>query len=179
MHYAGYDTQAAPANSIVKMNFVGNYYKPGLDSNPSTGDVFFMGVNLQACRGYFSANWFNGSYPADPWSLLRWATGTGGWTSGEIATFKLSSPTPVNETVPTDDAITAYERVLADAGAMLPKRDIVDQNVITDVINGTGHKINDETEAGGLVPLYSTTPPTDSDHDGLPDEWETATRVES
>jgi hypothetical protein len=165
--YAGYDTQASPAHSIVKMNFVGNYYKPGLDS--TIDDIFYMGPNLEECRGYFSANWFNGSYPSDPWSVLRWGTG---WTSGEIAAFKLAESTSVNEPIPPEDAETAYQRVLAGAGATLPARDIVDQNVITDVINGTGHKINDETEAGGLVPLYSTTPPEDNDHDGMPNEWE-------
>ena len=73
-----------------------------------------------------------------------------------------------------DDAITAYQRVLAGAGATLPARDPVDQRIINDVKNGTGRIIDDEDQVGGWPVLSSDAAPIDSDHDGMPDEWEIA-----
>ena len=32
--------------------------------------------------------------------------------------------------------------------------------------------IDSQKDVGGWPPLRSTTPPADSDHDGMPDEWE-------
>ena len=165
--YAGYNTQGLGANSLTKMNFVGNYYKEGLDSVGSY--AFFERVSNS--RGYFSANWMNTGYPADPWSLLKWDPG---WSSSTIAAFKMSSPFAVNESIALDDALTAYSRVLADAGATKPARDAVDVRIVNDVINGTGHIINDENDVDGWPVLNSTTPPVDTDHDGMPDSWETA-----
>jgi hypothetical protein len=164
--YAGYNTQSG-ANSLTKMNFIGNYYKEGLNS---VGSYAFF-ERVLASRGYFSANWMNTGYPADPWSLVKWDPG---WNSSQIAAFKMSSPFAVSESITVDDALTAYSRVLADAGATHPKRDPVDARLVNDVINGTGHIINDETEVGGWPILNSTTPPIDTDHDGMPDSWETA-----
>lgn len=164
--YAGYNTQSG-ANSVTRMNFIGNYYKQGFNSTDN--DAFFERV--LASRGYFSCNWMNTGYPADPWSIVRFDSS---WTSGQISAFKLSSPTPVSDEVMTDDAVTAYERVLADAGASLPVRDVVDERIINDVRNGTGHIINDEDEVGSWPVLVSSAAPLDSDHDGMPDEWEIA-----
>lgn len=164
--YAGYNTQNG-ANSVTRMNFIGNYYKRGVES--AADDAFFERV--KASRGYFSANWMDTGYPADPWSLVRFDSA---WSSADISAFKLSTPTPVSDAVTTEDAVTAYQKVLADAGASLPVRDAVDERIINDVINGTGRIIDDEDEVGGWPALTSGTPPIDSDHDGMPDEWETA-----
>jgi hypothetical protein len=111
-----------------------------------------------------------GGYPADPWTLVQF---NGTWTEAQKTAFKLSSPIPV-EPVTTDTAVTAYSLVLADAGASFPVRDTVDTRVINNVINGTGSIIDDEDQVGGWPVLASGTPPVDSDHDGMPDEWELA-----
>jgi hypothetical protein len=237
-------------NTVTRMNFIGNYYVGGPNS---TGSYAFR-ENCKYSRAYFSDNWMNGSCPNDPWSLV-WFYGT--WTDANKATYKQSSPIPV-EPMPTDDAVTAYNLVLADAGASFPARDTADTNVIDDVINGTGSIINCEEDgnfyrptgyaragtsttitlattassenngynsykieilagtgvgqvrtisayvgstrvatvsswstipdttseygiiidctnnAGGWPVLASGTPPVDSDHDGMPDEWELA-----
>jgi len=63
--------------------------------------------------------------------------------------------------------------VLAGAGATFPKRDSVDARVVADVENGTGKIIDHVSEVGGHPQLASGTPPADSDHDGILDEWET------
>jgi hypothetical protein len=145
------------------MNFVGNYYQQGLDSS---NDCAFR----EACtysRAYFSDNWMNGSCPSDPWSLVRFD----GFTSAEINAYRQSNPIPVAPVI-THDAFTAYELVLVDAGVTFPERDPVDVRVINDVIYGTGGIIDDEAEVGGWPELESGAPSVDTDHDGMPDDWE-------
>ncbi len=81
---------------------------------------------------------------------------------------------PVNQ----ETALEAFESVLAKAGATLPRRDAVDKRVTdmvrTGVVMTEAGIVNDPKEVGGY-PDYSFTPdevPADSDHDGMPDEWE-------
>ena len=169
--YAGYNTQAG-ANSVTKMNFVGNYYKAGPDSGGN--HAFFQRVLTS--RGYFHANWMNTGYPDDPWSLVMWDPK---WDAAQIAAFKQSSPLPVSEAITMDDAKTAYARVLADVGATRPKRDPVDTRLVKDAANGTGRIIDDESEVGGWPELKSTPAPADADHDGMPDSWENARGLKS
>ncbi len=164
--YAGYNADGSNGVlSITKMNFVGNYYKEG---NNSSNDYAFY-ETTPTSRAYFSDNWMNGSCPSNPWNLVRFD----GFTLAQKEAYKQSSPIPVAPVI-TDDALTAYELVLADAGATFPERDAVDVRVINDVINGTGGIIDDEAEVGGWPELVSTAPPTDTDHDGMPDDWELA-----
>jgi hypothetical protein len=160
--YASYN---ADSDSITKMNFVGNYYQQGPDSS---NDHAFR-ESCTYSRAYFRDNWMDGDCPSDPWSLVRFDE----FIKTEADAYKESSPIPVAP-VDTDDAFTAYERVLADAGATFPERDATDVRVIHDVIHGTGSVIDDEAEVGGWPELESTTPPLDTDHDGMPDAWEMA-----
>ena len=74
--------------------------------------------------------------------------------------------------VTTWSAKEAYEKVLKYSGAMLPIRDEHDIRVVNDVRNGTGGFIDEPSEVGGWPDYMSTTPPNDSDHDGMPDKWE-------
>ncbi len=164
--YAGYN---ADSDSITKMNFVGNYY---IEGNNSSGDDAFR-EQCTYSRAYFSDNWMNGSCPSDPWDLVRFD----GFIWAQKEAYKQAAPIPV-ESVDTDDAVTAYARVLADAGATLPERDAVDVRIINEVIDGTGGIIDDEDEVGGWPELESTEPATDTDHDGMPDDWELARGLE-
>jgi hypothetical protein len=147
------------------MNFVGNYYKEGPNS---TNDNAFR-EQCTYSSAYFHDNWMNDVSPRDPWSLVRFD----GFTPTESEVYKQSSPVPA-PLVEMDDARTAYELVLVDAGATFPERDEVDARVIDDVINGTGGIIDDEAEVGGWPELTSVEPPADTDDDGMPDEWESA-----
>jgi pectate lyase len=160
--YAGYN---ADTDSLTKMNFANNYYKAGPDST----DNYAFKEKCTAARAYFSGNYMNAACPGDPWSLVNFD----GFTEAQKNAYKQSSPIAV-PTVQTDDAMTAYERVLADAGATFPQRDAVDVRVINHVTNGTGAIIDDEDQVGGWPQLESATPPADTDHDGMPDNWELA-----
>jgi hypothetical protein len=95
-----------------------------------------------------------------------------------ILTQRLTAPQ-----VATDDPLTAYNRVLAGAGATLPQRDEVDALVVSRVKSQTGDLIQTEADlvaAGigenGYGVLASGTRPAnfDTDRDGMPDAWETA-----
>jgi len=161
---AGYNADGSNGvNSITRMNFVGNYYKTGINS---TGSLAFS-ESTHAVRAFFHNNCMNGSYPDDPWSLVSFTK----FSDEDIKAYKQSEPIPV-PAVKKDDAITAYKRVLAQAGCMLPARDAVDTRIVSEVKNGTGKIIDDEQQVGGWPELKSTEPPQDSDKDGMPDEWE-------
>ena len=64
--------------------------------------------------------------------------------------------------------------MLLRSGVSFPVRDEVDERIINDVINGTGQIINDEAEVGGWPVLEPAAAPVDTDHDGMPDDWELA-----
>jgi hypothetical protein len=161
---AGYNADGSNGtNSITRMNFIGNYYKTGPNSN---GNLAFS-ESTKTASAYFSGNSMNGSYPDDPWSLVTFDN----FSSRDIDAYKQSNPIPVPP-VKTDDAITAYKRILANCGATLPKQDAVDTRIASSLINGTGKIINDEDEVGAWPELKSTKPPKDYDRDGMPDDWE-------
>lgn len=71
-------------------------------------------------------------------------------------------------------ALTAYEQVLADAGATLPRRDAIDARIVNEVKNRTGYHINSPKEVGWLYEDYTAVQSdvVDMDKDGIPDSWE-------
>ena len=70
----------------------------------------------------------------------------------------------------------AYERVLQEAGATLPRRDAVDRKVIRDINENKGGIINRKENTLGRPPLRKGTPFLDSDNDGMPNQWEATSR---
>jgi hypothetical protein len=139
-----------------KYNFINNYYLEGPNSH---GDDAFTD-DCRNAKQYFAGNYMNGVMPGNPWSLV------GGRETGG----RQSSPFPV-ESVTTETAPEAYASVLDHVGASLV-RDAVDTRLINDVINRTGRIIDHEEEVGSWPTLNSTTPPADTDRDGMSDAWE-------
>ncbi|HUO10818.1 MAG TPA: hypothetical protein VM008_21125 [Phycisphaerae bacterium] len=95
---------------------------------------------------------------------------------------KIGSPTFIshpwaNPPIPVTILNTpaAYEHVITRAGCSI-QRDPVDQRLIADVLTlgKTGHISHNESEAGGLAEIPAAQPPLDSDHDGIPDAWESS-----
>ncbi|MDA7667581.1 pectate lyase [bacterium] len=76
----------------------------------------------------------------------------------------------------TDTPETAYEKVLNQVGANLPKRDSHDERIIREVRSGRTSFgdgiISSQTVVGGWPKLVSTPVASDTDADGMPDEWE-------
>jgi hypothetical protein len=131
--HAGYNDDSI---SIVRMNFINNYYKSGLDSTGSSGKFYAFRESCTYSSACFSGNRMNGVF-SRPWDLVQFS----GFTTQEQQAYELIYPVEV-EPVTTDDALTAYDLVLADAGASYPLRDSADANVVSDVINGTGRIID-------------------------------------
>jgi hypothetical protein len=71
-----------------------------------------------------------------------------------------------------DPTLDVFDLVLNNAGAIVPIRDAVDARVVAQVISRTGGVIDSQSEVGGWPSYNSGSAPTDSDHDGMPDSWE-------
>ena len=161
--------QVNPLRGPVHANFVGNYFKDGLDlvpANAGFADIRLIGglTFSPDSSVYVLGNIGRGrpmeSLPQE--AIVR--SDNGGLT---IQSTRFDYPL-----VATTDAFTARDQVLAGAGATLPVRDSVDQRIVSDVMNGTGQIITDPSEVGGWPALASGTPPVDEDKDGMPDSWE-------
>lgn len=164
--HAGYNADGQnEVNSVTNMNFVNNYYVKGPNS---TGSYAFEETTA-GCIAYFSGNWMEGTCPKDPWSLVDLTD----FTQAQKDAYKQSAPVSVAP-VADEDALTAYTRVLADAGTAFPVRDAVDKRVVDSVVKKTGCIINHIEEVGGYPPIAPGAAPVDSDHDGMPDKWELA-----
>jgi len=148
-------------NETPTMNYIGNYLKGGPDSPSSQVAIWCNGPTANNIF-YVAGNYFEGQggYVRNQYSLL-----SGNHTA-------LDSPFPT-EAVTIDDAVTARDKVLADAGAFPWNRDEVDHRLANDFWNRTGALIESQNEVGGWPELYSLPYPTDDDNDGIPNYWET------
>jgi pectate lyase len=154
---AGY-TSKDPA----RLNYVGNYLKPG----PSTRErVWMFSVGGAATQMFAADNMLDNPRVAgrQDWDLIEHAQPVN----------RLEKPFEA-ATVTTDSATTALARILESAGASLPQRDAVDRRIVDEVREGTGRVINSPADVGGLPKYASSEPPADGDQDGMPDAWEKA-----
>jgi pectate lyase len=162
----GYDADTA---SVCRYNYVCNYGKPGPNSAKSG---FAYDASSKHFRAFYDGNYFYQGIPADQWSLVNFGNG---WTTAEIAAYKMTVPFPAGP-METESAIDAYKNVLAYAGASIV-RDAVDARVMKEVQNGTGFIVNHEEEVGSW-PTYKTyNVLKDSDKDGMPDNWEVKNKL--
>jgi pectate lyase len=174
-----------------QQNMVNNYYKPGPGTKKKGGVQLYRIVNPSVSldpkvdsvsKWYLLGNFMEG-YPAVTSDNLK----GGGFQpqyNDSVAGLWARIATPfAYAPIATQTAQDAYESVLAYCGASLI-RDSVDMRIINQVRTGTtatGGTLGVETgiidnvvQAGGWPMLKSTTPPIDTDHDGMPDDWEIA-----
>jgi pectate lyase len=160
----------ADLDSVCRYNYVGNWAKPG--ANSTAGYLYSAGCKY--FRGYYTGNYFNGTYSTDPCNGdWPWVYFSGTWSSAQKAAYKMSVPFDTGP-IATDTALIAYQRILNHAGASLPKRDTVDSRVVSHVLTNAGAVIDSQNQVGGWPVLNSTAAPLDTDQDGMPDAWETA-----
>ena len=179
-------------NSVHECNFVNNYYKVGPNT---TNTKLFVSVEQNRSgatswgpsKWYFNGNIFDGvpSATADNWSAVN----IKGYTKGDSRVDTLIRPaTPWWRW--TEDSVYgrydfdtyAYATVLNEVGCM--PHDHVGNRLIKDTHDGThtyigsnaGKKgiIDLETDAEGFYNYTVVAPLTDTDLDGMPDEWELA-----
>lgn len=160
--YAGYNSDS---ESITKLNYVGNFLIPGPDSE-NTGIAYRTGSPYN--KAWFGDNYYDYKKPKNKWDVIRY---NDDWNEKVIESFKQSQPFPA-ASVKTDKPWKAFEKVLSSAGATLPKRDTVDKRMVIDVRKRTGAIIDSQDEVSGWPELRSIPAPTDTDRDGMPDDWE-------
>ena len=149
-------------------NVVGNYFIKG----PENGGTPISGGNANF-HIYADDNWFDPSLD----SILN----------GYKIPFSEYSGGPDFQTIPynypvlpTIDATLLYNNLLPTVGASLPYRDYADYFVINEVrsLGKQGALISSESTLPFGAPsswtLWPGTKRTDTDNDGIPDDWETA-----
>jgi len=153
------------------INMVANYYKAGPATDAGVRDrIANPSARASDDKGswYAAGNYVNG-YPA---------VTADNWQGVDGSNYiKLNAPWDAMA-INQQTAAEAYQAVLDYAGCSLPKRDAVDARIIEEVRTGTatyGNNgiIDSPGDVGGWPVLNSTAAPTDSDHDGMPDAWET------
>jgi hypothetical protein len=144
-------------------NVIGNSYIPGADSNTtavristnvSAGTLVYVRGNVGPGRE---------TDQGDEWLIV----------DGDEQ-FRSDTPAVPPSGIGEHTAAEAYDLVLQHAGANAPYRDPIDTRIVASVTSGTGNIIDSQTEVGGWPDLAGGTAPVDSDHDGMPDDWETA-----
>lgn len=176
----------------MNVNIVNNYFKPGpatltkkrivaIDKNekPQTevyniwGKYYINGNVSEGNPEVTSDNWEQG--------VFNQMKSSYNLTEAEKNSIKINQPHDIQNNVKTDSPKDAYEKILQIGGASFV-RDAVDLRVLKDVKNGTftyegslGSKngiVDSQKDVGGFPTLRQGKNPTDSDNDGMPDEWE-------
>jgi len=163
--YSGAASEGSP-----RLNYVGNTLVAGPSTRADRRRVAFVGGSARTGI-HQRGNRIDAIVQGPP------ATEPAGWEL--FAGSYDARPGPFDfPAVGTDDAETAYRRVLEEAGASLV-RDGVDRAVIRSVELRGGTLINSQRHVGGWPELRSEPAPTDSDRDGMPDDWEAAHRLDA
>jgi len=130
----------AGCGEFDRVNYIGNYLKPG----PSTRKeqrLFHDGIDVVMPQSLFVTN--NILDGVERVNRDNWL-GVG----YDRATIGAPQPFPAPH-VTTESPQDAYDHVLNDAGATLPRRDAVDERIVSETRNGTGHIIKWVKDVGG------------------------------
>lgn len=151
------------------LNFVGNFFVAGPSTKTGPYEIL-IGQEEGTPKIYVKDN----IGPRRPdssvgdWNVVKY-----GWGPEPLAPESYRSPNPFAvPPVTTTEATDTFEQVLASSGATWPVRDSVDERIIADVKNKSGGIIDSPADVGGYPTLVRGTPPMDSDHDGMTDDWE-------
>jgi pectate lyase len=163
----------------LSINLVNNYFKPGPATKP---DVRRRIARIDNAENQgFTCLWhiYGNEIEASPdISTNNWNGGVD-YESGTSEARNRSINPFEYQYVTTQSAKEAYELVLKNAGVVTPKRDSHENRIINQIRSNTfsygNNGIIDSVEdVGGWNKPERATPLSDSDHDGIPDEWETA-----
>ena len=172
---------------VRKLNLVGNYYIPGPSTKvfhllkaimemklPDDIQQYYVADNVMEGRPQYTGdNWRNGGVIGE---------------QDEYPAMKLNAPF-CDPHITVHTATEAYESVIADVGANHPRHDAIDARTIKDVKRrGFTHKgsktglpgIPDSVkDVGGYAELKGGEALPDADHDGMPDAWERANKLDA
>ena len=172
------------ASNYSYINVIANYYKAG---PAAANDMLKYRIvdpwkNTGYGKWYIKDNYVHG-YPevtADNWDGGEYGGvqivgyGTTPLNDRSMKTDEPAPFIPINQDTPE----IAYEKVLKRVGCSFPNRDALDARIIEEVKTGTAKYgkngiVSKISESSGYGTLKSTTPPKDSDSDGIPDDYET------
>jgi len=174
-------------------NFVNNYYKFGPATKSGVRSRIFQPSDTLG-RWYVDGNVVVGNPTV---SANNWSGGINpSIAPRDLNSLKSTVPFPY-ERVTTHTASEAFDLVLQHAGATLPVRDTIDRRIVHETRTGTvtfgggGYAkaqnldttkvygiIDTPTNVGGWPVLNSLPAPADTDHDGMPDAWESASGLD-
>lgn len=195
----------------VRINMVNNYYKPG-PARPGTNNSYFTQASFgsqsatQVPVYYMNGNYMEGSANTTNNTDNYNGLDASAYIAQGVLKSAMVSATPFAVTAPvvTESAASAYQNVLAKAGAM--PRDTTTRRIINEVRTGTatGKGTTQLYYASTSATTYTTNPyynvakgiidnpslafgakiaypdtvftdaKTDEDHDGMADSWELA-----
>ncbi len=162
------------------VNIINNYFIGGPNTSTTTSTPFNRGNSnfyLYGSGNYFDNN-RNGVLDGSlvPQDLT-------GYPTGDAASI-LSTPYDYPMKNTTLSALDAYNKIIQSAGASYPRRDQVDNLMISDLMSKgtTGTYVYVQTDLtkqfgfinGGAGHVYGAPSPVDTDNDGMPDVWEDA-----
>jgi hypothetical protein len=178
-------------------NMVNNYYKPGSATEKKVRnrilDLTQMFFNPQMNPDTLRAGWFfieGNVVDGNPEvSANNWKNGVQGKSVDEKAKEKSKLKSPIQfYPINTSDAATAFTQVLKSAGASLAQ-DEVDKRILNETkigvekfgnsyVSGKNGIIDSHNDVGAWPDLKSEQPATDSDNDGMPDNWEIKNKLD-
>ncbi|WP_281309924.1 LamG-like jellyroll fold domain-containing protein [Flavobacterium flavigenum] len=162
------------------VNIINNYFIGGPNTSSTVSSPFNRGndnFSLYGSGNYFDNNKdgvLNGALV--PYDLT-------GYPTGDLSTL-LSIPYDYPMKNPTLSAVDAYDKIVSSVGASYPRRDQVENLMISDLMSkGTTatyvYVQSDLTSKfgfinGGAGHVYGAPASLDTDNDGMPDVWEGA-----
>jgi hypothetical protein len=149
--------ETAAYGEFDRVNYIGNFLKAGPSTTQKPWLLFHNGDAVVMPGSLFvTNNILEGEHAAPGVNQDNWR-GMGYYYERNTVAAPEPFPAPP---VTTESPQNAYEHVLKDAGATLPRRDAVDGRIVREVRDGTGHIINWVKDAGGWPDFPSTTAPS-------------------
>jgi hypothetical protein len=144
-----------PSSHNEPLFLEGNFYQLDKDSTIYMNENYILNVSGEYIDAVEASTEYNNN--------IDW-----------ISEYLVDEPINPVDNVTIDDVTTLYDSLLDNVGASKPSRDSVDQRVIQDLVDRTGSIIDSQDDVGSYPDYNSTPAPTDTDNDGMPDDWETA-----
>lgn len=157
---------AAESTEGTRLDMINNTFIAG--SNTKSPDKCLRIEEIDERSGNYLSGNVSPRTPTGSEDQWRMTTG-----DDDLKTRRSQRVTQSSGLIP-EPAGTSYQAVLELAGAILPKRDRVDQRVIEEVKNEIGSFLFNEKRVGGFPEYQRGSLVVDKDKDGIPDKWELA-----
>lgn len=178
---ACYGGEVNIAGGVSQVNLVNNYYKPG----PATAgtELKFVHANYNAKEAKGTGEWYldGNIMEGDKGLTKKNSKGLDLTEEGYPKKAEAEKAFVMSAPIPQQNAKDAFDAVLKNAGAILPKRDATDSRVVDETrtgkatgmgVFGKAGIIDSPVAVGGWASYQTLPAPADADGDGMPDEWE-------